>query len=170
MDLEGKPVKKPFKPFLTQPRRKFKGNFDKGCNGQNGCFGGFNSNRRDRHGRFGNRGSFKHRRPFGKFDKSPNTKHSGVSGRPINKDKNRCFKCKEFGNFQDKCPTNKSSQEEGSGPKKFEDYMYTYSGPDIQPQMQINSVNPNFASAYDQALGVIKDSLNKANPLASLNL
>ena len=36
MDLEGKPVKKPFKPFLTQPRRKFKGNLDKGCNGQNG--------------------------------------------------------------------------------------------------------------------------------------
>ena len=35
MDLEGKPVKKPFKPFLTQPRRKFKGNFDKGHNGQN---------------------------------------------------------------------------------------------------------------------------------------
>ena len=38
------------------------------------------------------------------------------------------------------------------------------------PQMQINSVNPNFASAYDQVLGVIKDSLNTANPLASLNL
>ena len=71
MDLEGKPAKKPFKPFLTQPRRRFKGNFDKGCNRQNGCFGGFNSNRRDRHGRFGNRGSFKPRRPFGKFDKSP---------------------------------------------------------------------------------------------------
>ena len=32
MDLEGKPAKKPFKLFLTQPRRKFKGNFDKGCN------------------------------------------------------------------------------------------------------------------------------------------
>ena len=44
------------------------------------------------------------------------------------------------------------------------------SGLDIQPQMQINSVNPNFASAYDQALGVVKDSLNTANPLASLNL
>ena len=54
--------------------------------------------------------------------------------------------------------------------RKFEDYTYTYSGLDIQPQMQINSVNPNFASAYDQALGVIKDSLNTANPLASLNL
>ena len=36
--------------------------------------------------------------------------------------------------------------------------------------MQINSVNPNFASAYDQALGIVKDSLNTANPLASLNL
>ena len=107
MDLEGKPVKKPFKLFLTQPRRKFKGNFDKGCNGWNGHFGGFN--RRDRHGRFGNRGSFKPRRPFGKFDKSPNTKHSRVSGRPINKDKSRCFKCKEFGHFQDEFPTNKPS-------------------------------------------------------------
>ena len=36
--------------------------------------------------------------------------------------------------------------------------------------MQINSVNTNFASVYDQALGVVKDSLNTANPLASLNL
>ena len=40
---------------------------------------------------------------------------------------------------------------------------------------QAQTFNPkcrliNFASAYDQALGVIKDSLNTANPLASLNL
>ena len=42
-------------------------------------------------------------------------------------------------------------EKKAHGPKKFEDYTYTYSGPDIQPQMQINSVNPNFASAYDQA-------------------
>ena len=102
--------------------------------------------------------------------KAPNTKRSRVSGRPINKDKSRCFKCKEFRHFQDEYPTNKSSWDEGSGPKKFEDYTYTYSGPDIEPQMQINSVNPNFASAYDQALGIVKDSLNTANPLGSLNL
>ena len=44
------------------------------------------------------------------------------------------------------------------------------SDPDIQPQMQINSVNPNFASTYDQALGVVKDSLNTAKPLASFKL
>ena len=166
MDLEGKPAKKPFKPFLTQPRRKFKGNFDKGHNGQNGCFGNFH--RRDRCRRFGNRGSFKSRRPFGKFDKSPNTKHSRVSGRPINKDKSRFFKCKELGHFQDECPTNKPQREEGSGPKKFEDYTYTYSGPEIQPHLQ--AVNPNLTNAYDQVLDVIKGSLNTANPLASFNL
>ena len=32
--------------------------------------------------------------------KAPNTKCSRVSGRPVNKDKSRCFKCKEFGHFQ----------------------------------------------------------------------
>ena len=107
--------------------------------------------------------------PLANFTKAPtpNVPESQV-GQSI--DKSRCFKCKEFGHFQDECPTNKSSWEEGLGPKKFEDYTYTYSGSDIQPQMQINSVNPNYASTYDQALGVIKDSLNTANPLASLNL
>ena len=34
MDLEGKPTKKPFKPFLTQPRRRFKGNFEKDAMGK----------------------------------------------------------------------------------------------------------------------------------------
>ena len=32
MDLNGKPVKKPFKPFITQPRRRFKGGIDRGYN------------------------------------------------------------------------------------------------------------------------------------------
>ena len=31
MDFDGRPVQKPFKPFLTQPRRKFRRSFDKGC-------------------------------------------------------------------------------------------------------------------------------------------
>ena len=65
---------------------------------------------------------------------------------------------------------NKPCKEDNPSPKKFEDYSNTYSGPDIQPQMQINPVNPNMATTYDQALGVIKDSINTANPLASLNL
>ena len=34
----------------------------------------------------------------------------------------------------------------------------------------MNQANPHMATTYDQALGAIKDSLNTANPLASLNL
>ena len=29
LDLDGKPARKPFKPFITQPRRRFKGGYDK---------------------------------------------------------------------------------------------------------------------------------------------
>ena len=59
--------------------------------------------------------------------------------------------------MQKDCPElNKSCKDDNSGPRKFEDYTYTYSGPDIQPKMQINPVNPNMATSYDQALGVIK--------------
>ena len=91
MDLEGKPTKKPFKPFLTQPRRKFKGNFDKGCTmDEMDVLEASTATEEIDMIRFGNRGSFKPRRPFGKFDKSPNTKHSRVSDRPVNKDKSRC--------------------------------------------------------------------------------
>ena len=82
-----------------------------------------------------------------------------------------CFGCKEFGHLQKDCPElNKLHQEDNPGPKKFEDYAYTYSGPDIQPQMQSNPASSSMASNYDQALGVIKDGINTANPLARLNL
>ena len=64
----------------------------------------------------------------------------------------------------------KSKLDDNNNPKRFEDYTYTYSGPDVQPQMQMSSMHPNLSTGYDQALGVIKDSINAANPLASLNL
>ena len=170
IDLNGKPTRKPFKPFITQPRRRFK----PGCNGHNGCFTPSNGRPfpSDRHGKQqGPRGCFRFRRPFGKFDKSPNTKCPRVSGKPFNKDRICCFQCKEFGHMQKDCPElNKPPQEDITGPKKFEDYTYTYSGPDVQPHLQMNQANPHMATNYDQALGAIKDSLNTANPLASLNL
>ena len=107
MDLDGKPVQKPFKPFITQPRRRFKGGFDKGHNGHGRCFPP------DQCGRFqANRGQFRPWRPFGKFDKSPNTKCPRVTGRPFNKDKIHCFECKEFGHIQDCLELNKSLKED----------------------------------------------------------
>ena len=73
--------------------------------------------------------------------------------------------------MQKDCPElNKPPQDDIPRPKKFEDYTYTYSGPDVQSHLQMNQANPHMATNYDQALGAIKDSLSTANPLASLNL
>ena len=73
--------------------------------------------------------------------------------------------------MQKDCPElNKPPQEDIAGPKKCEDYTYTYSGPDVQSNLQMNPTNQHMATNYDQALGAIKDSLSTANPLASLNL
>ena len=73
--------------------------------------------------------------------------------------------------MQKDCPElNRPSQEDITGPKKFEDYTYTYSGPDVQPPLPRHYPNQQMATHYDQALGAIKDSLSTANPLASLNL
>ena len=73
--------------------------------------------------------------------------------------------------MQKDCPElNRPLQEDVTGPKKFEDYTYTYSGPDVQPSLTRNYPHQQMATNYDQALGAIKDSLSTANPLASLNL
>ena len=170
MDIDSKPPKKPFKPFITPPHRRFRGSFDKGRSGKGGRFGQFGQS--DRRNRFtSNRGRFRPRRPFEKFDKSPNSKRPHISGKTISKDKVRCYKCREFGHYRDECPVDdKQKQDETNNSKRFEDYTYTYSGPDVQPQMQMSSMHPSLSTGYDQALGVIKDSINAANPLASLNL
>ena len=34
MDIDSKPPKKPFKPFITPPHRRFRGSFDKGRSGK----------------------------------------------------------------------------------------------------------------------------------------
>ena len=171
MDIDSKPPKKPFKPFITPPHRRFRGSFDKGRGGRGGRFGQFGQS--DRRNRFtSNRGRFRPRRPFVKFDKSPNNKRPQVSGKTINKDKVRCYKCREFRHYRDECTVDdrKPKLDDTNSPKRFEDYTYTYSGPDIQPQMQMSSMHPSLSMGYDQALGVIKDSINATNPLASLNL
>ena len=52
--------------------------------------------------------------------------------------------------------TGSPKQDDTNNPKRFEDYTYTYSCPDVQPQMQMSSMHPSLSMGYDQALGVIK--------------
>ena len=60
MDIDSKPPKKPFKPFITPPCRGFRGSFDKGRSGKGGQFGQFGQS--DRRNRFtSNRGRFRPR-------------------------------------------------------------------------------------------------------------
>ena len=87
------------------------------------------------------------RRPFEKFNKSPNSKRPHVLGRTISKDKVRCYKCREFGHYRDECPVDdKQKPDDTNNSKRFEDYTYTYSGPDVQPQMQMSSMHPSFVN------------------------
>ena len=77
LDLDGKPVRKHFKTFITQPRRRFKGGNERRTFA---CGRHFNQSdgksfSTDHRGKFQtNRGCFRPRRPFGKFDRSPTMK------------------------------------------------------------------------------------------------
>ena len=71
-------------------------------------------------GRFGGRG---------RFDNSPNVRCPRVASRTIDKDKGRCYYCKEIGHFVSKC-TKKIEDERGQarynsmgqGISQFEDW------------------------------------------------
>ena len=93
MDIDGKPNKKPYKPYITNPRRRARGGFFK----EEVILEAI----KVRDGRdlrvdlevkevdFSLRGRFQGR----KFDKSPTTKRSRVSGKTEDKDKDRCYHC-----------------------------------------------------------------------------
>ena len=121
-------------------------------------FGGFNSNRRDRCGRFGNRGSFNPRRPFGKFDKKPQhqTFQSQV-GQSI-KTKVDVSNVRNLDIFKMNAQPINPHKKKAQDQRSLKTTHIPTQALTFKPQMQINSVNPNFASAYDQALGVVKDS------------
>ena len=90
MDLDGKPVRKPFKPFITQPRRRFKGGFDRRHFTHGQCFNQLDGQSflTDHHGKFlANRGCFRPQRPFRKFDRNPTRKWPRVSGNHSTKTK-----------------------------------------------------------------------------------
>ena len=91
---------KPYKPYITKGRdnssRDRSQRRDSRCDDQRRSFS------RDRRGRNGDRdGSW---RRFRKFDKSPSVKKSWSSSKPVNKDKDHCFRCHQHGHFTRECP------------------------------------------------------------------
>ena len=83
-----------------------------------------------------------------KFDKSPNTKCSRVSVGQSIKTKVIVSNVRNLDISKMNAQPINPHKKKASGPKKFEDYTYTYSARH-PTQMEINYVNPNFASAYD---------------------
>ena len=67
--------------------------------------------------------------------------------------------------------TGKPKQDNNNSPKKVLKITHIpIQAPHVQPQMQMSSMHPSLSTGYDQALGIIKDSINAANPLASFKL
>ena len=147
MDMEGKPTKKPYKPYITSPR----------CRG--GRRGGFRGGR----GGFPHRGRFQGR----KFDKSPTNKRPHVSSKAEDKDKDWCYHCHQRGHFAAECPErNKTQPQKSSEGKKFEDYTYAYGGAE-EPQLAMATALPQ---AYEEALSAMRQSLKNQDPLHGLNM
>ena len=153
MDMEGKPTKKPYKPYITSPRRRGgrSGFRSRGCHSGSDQGEGWPRSKdrlRGRRGGFSHRGRFQER----KFDKSPTTKRPHVSSKAEDKDKDRCYHCHQRGHFAANCPErNKTQPQKSSEGKKFEDYTYAYGGAE-EPQLAMATTLPQ---AYEEALSAM---------------
>ena len=90
-----------------------------------------------------------------------------MSGKPEDKDKDRCYHCHQRGHFAAECPDNNKRQTQKTPEgKKFEDYTYAYGGAD-EPQLATATAMPQ---AYEEALTAMRQSLKNQDPLHSLNM
>jgi hypothetical protein len=117
----------PYKPYITTSRGRGRGRRAVGFDRQNDRSRSFTPNRYGR-GRYNGpyRGGYSrnsrsfspYRRGRGnfRFDRSPNIRRSRSSSRPINKDKLRCFRCRNFGHFQNECPENQEEEPQDDAP------------------------------------------------------
>ena len=119
---QGDNKQKPFKPYVTpQGRGRGRGRGGRGNRGRGRGRGDSQDNRFQGFGRgqFTFRGNWQPRGNRGrggqKFDKSPNVKKARVNTKTPNQDKERCYKCNEFGHWAKECPQNQQNNG-GNGP------------------------------------------------------
>ena len=75
-----------------------------------------------------------------------------MSGKMVDKDKDRYFHCHQPGHFTAECPEkSKNSSQKPTEGKKFEDYTYAYEGAE-EPQLATATALPQ---AYEDALAAM---------------
>ena len=139
---------KPYKPYITRGRHQEIRN--RSCSHQRDHGRPHSHHNNDHH--YSSRDCNRNYPQRDQFDKSPTTRRSRSSGHPVNKDKDCCFRCHEYGHFAKECPNtpNNSTKElvrelhamkEDIQNLYAMQQAYTWPGPEAYPEAYPNGLH-----------------------------